>query len=90
MAPRSMPDSLHSSLFNIGSFPLTSAGISTTFVSFKKAGYGPGFGSIKEAQDYEKQLAKLIMANTAMQNSTNPEAIEVVEMAKKEIAKTKL
>ena len=55
----------------------------------KKAGYGPGFGSIKEAQDYEKLLAKLITKNTAMQNSTNPETMKVVEMAKKEMAKVR-
>ena len=69
-------------------FPLTNPGIFPTFC-FKKAGYGPGFGSIKEAQDYEKHLAKLIMKNTAMQRSTNPETIEVVEMAKKEMAKVR-
>ena len=39
----------------------------------------------KEASDHYQLLAKKILANTAMQSSTNLETIEFVEMAKKEI-----
>ena len=46
-----------------------------------------GFFSDKEASDYEQNLARLILANTAMRNSTNPDTTETVELAKKEIAK---
>ena len=68
---------------------MTNTGISSIFASKPLSSYNKsiGFFSDKEASDYEQNLARLILANTAMRNSTNPDAIEAVEMAKKEIAK---
>lgn len=79
----------HGLLCNIVLFPLTNTGISSIFASKPCSSYNKsiGFFSDKEASDYEQNLARLILANTAMRNSANPETIEVVEMAKKEIAK---
>ena len=70
-------------------FSLTNTGISSILASKPLSSYNKsiGFFSDKEASDYEQNLARLILANTAMRNSTNPDAIETVELAKKEIAK---
>ena len=71
-------------------FLLTNIGISSIYASkppCSSYNRSIGFFSDKEANDYEQNLARLILANTAMRNSTNPDAIETVELAKKEIAK---
>ena len=79
----------HGLLCNIVLFSLTNTGISSILASKPLSSYNKsiGFFSDKEASDYEQNLARLILANTAMRNSTNPDAIETVELAKKEIAK---
>ena len=76
-------------LCNLVLFILTKIGISSIFASKPCSSYNKsiGFFSDKEATDYYQLLAKSIVANKAMQSSTNPETIEVVEAAKKELAK---